>query len=235
MARGNAGRIALLVVTLGVAATCVRLGFWQLDRLQQRRDLNSTISSRLALPPQPLTAVLEGSSSPSELAYRRVWVEGAYDTGREITLYGRPLEGRPGDHLLTPLILADDTAIIVDRGWVPTAPGRGAGETPPEGLVTVRGFLVEPESSTTASAEVPSTVAKLDLTLIGQDLPYEVAPVALRLQEQSPPQVSGLPAPDTPPELDEGPHLSYAVQWFSFAGVAIIGYLALERRERTRS
>lgn len=238
MARFPARRIALLLMTLTVAATCVRLGFWQLDRLEQRRSHNSVVSARLASPLRPLDALLGVATPPQDLAYLRVEVTGTYDPDHEVTLYGRPLEGRPGDHVLTPLVIDDGTAVVVDRGWVPIRDGAQPGMTsPPSGPVTVRGFLIEPEASTHPEEgdPTPETVARLDLTLIGKGLPYDLAPVALQLTDQVPPQSSGLPVPAPEPKLDEGPHLSYAVQWFSFAAIAVIGYVVLEVRERRRT
>ncbi len=241
MARSSARRVALLVVAAGVAATCVRLGFWQLDRLQQRKNHNSVVSARLASPPRSLTALLKAGIPPQDLAYLRVETTGTYDPDHEVTLYGRPLEGRPGDHVLTPLVMDDGTAVIVDRGWVPTGDApQAAMASPPSGPVSVQGFLIEAEASTQPKEGDPpaDTIARLDLTLIQQGVPYALAPVALRLTEQAPPQSSGLPVPATEPqpdEADEGPHLSYAIQWFSFAAIAVIGYVVLERRERRRT
>lgn len=236
MSRPAVRRIALLVVSLGVAATCVRLGFWQLDRLEQRRGRNATIASRLALAPAPLAELLDEGLPPGGLAYRRVRAEGIYDLQHEFTLYGRPLEGRPGDHLLTPLLLEDGTAIVVDRGWIPTGSGASPDPVAPTDPVIVDGYLVEPEAATEPDGTTLSgTVSRLDLTLIGSGLQYSLAPVAIRLIEQLPAQGSGFPVPAPEPAFDEGPHLSYAIQWFSFAAVAVIGYLSLERRERRKA
>ena len=74
--------------------------------------------------------------------------------------------------------------------------------------------------------------AGVDVDGIASTLPYEVAPLPLRLTDQSPPQPGDLPRPEPPPELSEGPHLSYAIQWFSFAAIALVGAVILHRRDR---
>ncbi|HEX5950122.1 MAG TPA: hypothetical protein VFZ96_03895, partial [Actinomycetota bacterium] len=61
--------------------------------------------------------------------------------------------------------------------------------------------------------------------------PYELWPLAMQLEEQSPAQDGDMPVVVPRPELDEGPHLSYAVQWFIFATIALVGFVVLARRE----
>jgi surfeit locus 1 family protein len=75
-----------------------------------------------------------------------------------------------------------------------------------------------------------TTVRRVDVGAIARDLPYDVVPWFLQLQTQSPPS-GELPLPEPPPELTEGPHLSYAFQWFAFATIAAVGYVILVRRE----
>jgi cytochrome oxidase assembly protein ShyY1 len=215
-----APRVAILVIAAAVAALCVRLGFWQLDRLQERRASNDRIRAGLAAAP-----VVLDEAPGSDAALRRASAIGTYDVDREVVLFGRALEGRSGDHLLTPLRLSDGSALLVDRGWVPT----GTRSPAPEGEVEVRGFLLPPDSVGEA-VPVSGRVTDVDPDGIGRTLSYELAPVYLLLQVQRPP-ADGLPIPAPLPELSEGPHLSYAIQWFSFAAVAVIGGVVLLRRE----
>ncbi len=230
--------MALFALVLLVAAVCVRLGIWQLDRLEQRRALNDQVRSGLAAPPVTLPALTDGSSDPQALAYRRVEVTGTYDVERELLLYGRALEGRPGHHVLTPLLTGDGTAILVDRGWVPVemdAPPVAAA-APPSGKVTVTGFLLPVDQDDAGVVDRdpqgrPLTVRHDVPAALEDALGYALWPLPLQLQEQSPPQPSPLPAVVGPPELDEGPHLSYAVQWFTFATIALAGFAVLVRRE----
>lgn len=237
--------IALFVFALLVAATCIRLGIWQLDRLDQRRALNDRISTGLAAEPSTPEDLADLAGDPDDLEYRRMTVTGTYDLEHEVLWYGRALDGRPGHHVLTPLVYGTDpttseggTAILVDRGWVPSEldmpPVPQA--APPTGPVTVTGYLLPADGGAdTVIDRGPSgsilTVRHADPGALRDDVPYELWPLALQLQEQSPPQAGDLPASAPAPELDEGPHLSYAVQWFTFGTIALVGYVVLVRRE----
>src|SRR3954471_6990482 len=105
-----------LLVIIG-ALILGRLGIWQLDRLAQRRAFNSSLNTRMAQPPLPLTGA---AIDPEALEYRRVEVRGVYDPAQEIVLRNRELDGTPGVHVLTPLRLSgSNIAVLVDRGWIP--------------------------------------------------------------------------------------------------------------------
>ena len=218
-----------------MAAVCARLGFWQLDRLSQRRAFNEQVRAGLEADPASLRDTLAAAADPGDVAYRRVRATGAYDPTHEVVLYGRALDGRPGDHILTPLVLDDGTAIVVDRGWVPFEANRElpvpGGAAAPAGPVTVEGFLEPPDDASPPGDDAVTTIRRIDLELLQGQLPYELAPLALQLESQSPAQAA-LPVPAPGPELSEGPHLSYAIQWFAFATIALGGSALILRRER---
>ncbi|MDH4113750.1 MAG: SURF1 family protein [Actinomycetota bacterium] len=225
--------IGLTLFAIAVVVLCARLGVWQLDRLEGRRSFNERYAAGLAAAPTPLERLLRGGDA---LAYRRAIVKGRYDTDHEVILYGRSLEGRTGNHVLTPLVLADGRAIVVDRGWVPfemdTPPVSAA--APPAGEVEVRGPLFAPQPGGAGEVQEGqgrvTTVRTVDVEAIARDVPYELVPWFVQLQTQTP--TSGeLPVTEPPPELTDGPHLNYAFQWFAFASIAAIGYVILVRRE----
>ncbi len=228
----------LLAFALLIAVTCVGLGIWQIARLHQKQQYNAAVRAGLAAAPEPVSTLLPVGTDPQTVRYRRAAASGTYDVDREIVLYGRSREGQAGNHLLTPLVMADGSAVIVDRGWVPvgiSAPGDAAA-APPSGPVEVDGVLFASEGGPPGSVGTVSpaetTLARVDLARIQAQLPYPIAPVYLLLQTQSPAQASSLPIPATLPKLSEGPHLSYAVQWFTFAMIALIGFIVLALRER---
>ncbi len=224
--------IGLTLGTIVVVLVCVRLGMWQLDRLDGRRDFNARYAAGLAAAPRPLEQLLLDGGS---LAYRRAVATGVYDIDHEVILYGRALDGRAGNHVLTPLVLADGRAIVVDRGWVPfemDEPGVPRA-LPPPGEVEVRGALFAPQPGGAGDVAVGedrvTTVRSVDVEAIARDVPYGLVPWFIRLSTQSP-GGGALPVPEPPPELTDGPHLSYAFQWFAFASIATIGYVVLVRR-----
>ncbi len=230
MAARSARRIGLVVVALVVTVVCVRLGFWQLDRLHGRRAVNALLVAKESAPPVDVAGVTD----PATLAYAHVTATGTYDPAHEIILSGRTFQDQPGNHVLTPLVLANGSAILVDRGWVPLdvgTPPVGGATAPPAGTVTVAGLALPPDAvSDPPPSPAPSVVTRIDVGVAG--LPYRLAPVYLLLGTQDPPQTGGLPAAVPPPVPDEGPHLSYAFQWFSFAAIAVVGCVVLLVRDR---
>jgi surfeit locus 1 family protein len=225
------------VVAVGVAALCVRLGFWQLSRLDDRRASNARIAAGLA---EPIVAFEALPDAADEAAYRRVTATGTYLAGDELLLYGRPLDGRPGDHVLTPLRLDDDAGILlVDRGWVPFGADRTVpvpGAEPPTGAVTIEGVVLPSEDAAAFPEGADTgTVHAVELDAIAAATGLDLEPVYLLLRSQMPGSTNDLPVPTDLPPRDEGPHLSYAIQWFSFAAIALLGYGLLMRRDRRSS
>jgi cytochrome oxidase assembly protein ShyY1 len=221
-----------VLLALVVAGVCVKLGLWQLDRLHGRRDINARIRVGLAQPARPLRELLADHPATA-LGFRQVSVTGTYDTADEVILYGRTLAGENGNHVLTPLRPSDGgPLIVVDRGWVPfemDTPPIGAA-IPPSGEVTVTGALFPPDGSGGDALTSP-TVSRVDLTQLASTYGEDVFPMYVLLAEQTPPQPDDLPKPAPLPELTEGPHLSYALQWFAFATIALVGLVVLVRRD----
>lgn len=232
--RSAIGRWWLPTLAVIMALVCARLGMWQLDRLDQRRAANERVREGQAAPPVEIGVALEG-----QLIYRGVHATGTYDTAGELSLYGRPLDGQPGDHVLTPLVLDDGTRVLVDRGWVP--PGTGNDRSPPAdaaapaGQVEISGVLVPSEQGDAFADRDPSSrlIRAVNIDQMNE-AGAGLASVYILLDTQAPPQSSGLPVPAPLPELDEGPHLSYSIQWFAFGLIALIGAVVLVRR-RTRA
>lgn len=225
--------LAAHVVVLAVVVVCASLGFWQLRRLEERRALNSRIEARGSLPAEPIPR--PDATRPGELLYRPVEVRGVYDTDREVLVAGRSLGGRPGHHVLTPLVTEEGWGVVVERGWVPFELDRPpvAGAAPPDGVVRVVGVVLRSEDAGT-DGPAGGVLRRPDVAAIAGGLDYPVHPDYVRLQHQDPPQEGGFPVAVGPPETTEGPHLGYAVQWFLFGGTAIGVYLALAWREARR-
>ncbi len=224
-------RVAVVVIAVAVAATCVNLGLWQLRRLDERRARNAEILDRRSSSPLSIEDV---AGSAAADPYRPATARGSYDVEHEVLVYGRSLDGEAGHHVVTPLLLPDGGGVLVVRGWVPfamqAAPVRAA--APPAIEVRVEGFLAPDEGDGSVAPDPDGIVRVLDVRGIASSLPYDVFPLPLQLADQTPPQPGSLPIPVGLPDLSEGPHLSYAIQWFSFAVVALIGAVVLLRRDR---
>jgi len=230
-------RFVLPAILVVVALICARLGVWQLHRLRQRRAANAMA---LTARNQPVVDLSAGPL-PTEvaLAQRRVRATGRYDRAHEIVLRGVSFEEAPGVQVVTPLVLASGKAILVKRGFVPAPDAVHAdlaGLDEP-GEVSVSGVALPIDSSRAKGAPLTNdgrtTWARLDLPALRATMPYRLLPVYL-LQAPD----SGLPRSPRrlpPPAFDDGPHLSYALQWFAFATTALIvaGILAFRSPGRS--
>lgn len=223
--------LAFLLLSLAVAAVCLRLGFWQLDRLEDRRAQNAVIRTRQALPALDLARV---DWSRSDLAYRTAEGEGAWDSAHEIVLVNRARQGVAGVHLVTPLrIEGSPDSILTDRGWLPqeSAAGEARAAYAGTGSMRVRGVLKPAQEEPSWSFLADPTPAPqgtrrtswrvLHIPWIQRQVPYPLAPYYLELTAAP----AHGPQPDPEPDLDlsEGPHLGYAIQWFLFSAIALGG------------
>ena len=235
----------LFVLALIVAF--VNLGFWQLRRLDERRTYNALVESRQELPTATIEELLpEGTASTEEqvddVTFRPVTMSGTYAPDQEVLIRNRSYDGVPGFWLVTPLRLADGRAVAVNRGWVPFATTSPDGPwpdfAPPTGEVTVDGVVRESQTRGSGLVGGPvdasegrlSTLSRVDVARLDQQVPEALYPLAVDLRTQTPSQSGDLPLPVPPPELGEGNHLNYAGQWFIFATLTAIVYPLLLRR-----
>jgi len=197
--------IAGLVIAWLIAIACVRLGIWQISRLHERRALNAAIEARGRLP------VLTGTGMEplDSVEWRRVRAVGAYDFTRERVWTGRTFEGVPGVALLTPLRLANGGVVWVNRGWVPS----------PDATQVDTSRWREPDSAEVVGVAVGHAGVPF---LVEDSLPPRAT------GESGGPMIRRWP----PPSLSEGPHLSYVIQWFSFAAIILGGSLILFTKRR---
>lgn len=219
-------RWAPLAIGIVVAAVCARLGLWQLDRLEQRRVRNATIREALSAEPVQLDASPASPASSASLHYHRAQAAGTLDFSHQQVVVLRPLGGVPGVHIATPLRLSDTTAVLVVRGWVASPDGKTvdlAALSEPEST-TVRGYVVEAEAAAKAEpSDWPAFVRRADPALV----PNAVVPRLVLWRTELPATAPAVMWPLELPELTNGPHLSYAIQWFAFGVIAIVGSAAL--------
>jgi len=212
-------------IAVTAAAACVGLGVWQLHRLRERRARNAEIVSRRAA---PVVELVGRGASVDALRQRRVRARGVYDYDRERVWGARTWEGVPGVALLTPLRLPDGAAVFVDRGWAPSV----------DAFHVDAARLREPDSAAVLGLAFAAPRDRGDVDQrLADSLPYPLLPFVLQALPDSladrrlPPGLRRWPAP----ELSNGPHLSYAIQWFSFAIIIVVGTTALLRQATTSS
>ncbi len=228
---GRANRVVFAGLAVVAAALFVRLGFWQLSRRQQRLARNALVADRYAA---PATDVASLSRDTAASRFRRARATGTLDYDHELTFATRSYKGSPGVYFLTPLKLrGSDTAVLVNRGWVYSPDGSTVDHAKwREADSTFVGYVDElPSSGGATFTNKPTVIARLSYDVVAKALPYPVFPfylVALGDSANAPDKVARLSLPP----LDAGPHLSYAVQWFCFAAIALVGAaVVLKRRE----
>jgi surfeit locus 1 family protein len=232
----------LVLVAMGVM---VRLGIWQLDRLAQRRALNARIEQGMALPPLNLNQDIPVDQLTG-MSYRAATVTGRFDPSGEVVLRNQVLDSQPGYYLLTPLLIdGSNTAILVNRGWIPLdrgGPEKRTTYAQPE-LTTLTGRLMlsqqEPKFGGVPDPVLAPNQTRLDawnfinLERIQQQIAQPLLPVYLALTPEDSGAVQpGMPQPASLEiDLSEGPHLSYAIQWFAFALTLGLGYPFYVRKQ----
>ena len=207
--------LAAAILALAVAALFVRLGVWQLHRLADRKTRNGEIQAAhaLAAVELPLHRV-----EPEALRDRRAHARGVYDYAHERVWKGRTYDDAPGVALLTPLRLSDGSAVFVDRGWVPS----------PDAVHVDATRYREGDSADVTGLALPAPRDRGDVNpaALKDSLPYTTLAIVLQLDDTAAPHPAGLKR-WRPPALDNGPHLSYAIQWFSFAAIVLVGVAVL--------
>jgi len=232
--------LATVLVFAG-GALCVRLGIWQLDRLEQRRAFNAHVESMWAA--EPITLDGQSSEDLTTLEYRAVSVSGRYDFENQVALRNRYFQDEYGYHLLTPLLLDDGSAVLVDRGWIPA----DGNDSPAAwrkydqlGRVMVKGQIrlgqTKPDLGGVPDPTLTPGQTRLDfwnlvnLERIQSQVPYPLLNVFVQpdvdLEDTEP------PVPYQPTiELTEGSHQGYAIQWFTYATILVVGYPFFVRKQ----
>ena len=234
------------ILVIAAVVVMVRLGFWQLDRLEQRKAFNARVEAQLAESPLELTNQ-NLDLDLFNMEYRSAVVSGEYDHERQVVLRNQDWQGRLGVHLLTPLVISGgEKAILVDRGWVPYEDftGDNLSQYEDPGLVEVEGTIRRSQSKPLIGGRADQTPGPgedplkawywININDISGQFPYELLPV---YQVSSPDLIEEQMPYRSEEELDlsEGSHLGYAFQWFTFAAILGIGYSIYVRKEEEQA
>jgi cytochrome oxidase assembly protein ShyY1 len=220
--------LILFVVVLGVVF--VNMGQWQLDRLAQRKERNATTVANEQKPVQPYEQVFTHPITDAD-QWQRVEARGTFDADHQFIVRYRSNGDVKGYEVITPLRTASG-AVLVDRGFIPVTRGTpipSVAPEPPTGEVTVIGHVRRDEQGRRAAiTPVDNQLRLINSAVIATTLPYPISSGYISLLTVEPEQQGGF-QPIRVPELSEGPHFWYAVQWFMFTAVAVAGIVVFIR------
>ncbi|MEL4357237.1 MULTISPECIES: SURF1 family cytochrome oxidase biogenesis protein [unclassified Luteococcus] len=225
--------IGLVVFVVLLGALFIRLGEWQMHRLDWRRETNARVVAYQQQPVKPYQQVFTHPIADDE-QWQRVTATGTFDAKNQIQAMYRSQNKESGSEVVTPLHTDQGEWLLVNRGFIPRA--QGANEVavlpdPPSGKVTVTGYVRRSEHGKDQAITPQDKMVRLiNAPAIGKSLNRQVLDGYVGLTEITPPQ-SGNLKPMPTPELDEGPHLSYAIQWFCFTAIAVAGAVVLIRSD----
>lgn len=234
----------MAVVVLVVAM--VAAGFWQLRRLDDKRAYKSLVEDRqdqVAVAVGDLLRPDQGVDDPlvDDVLYRTVTATGTYLDDATVVVENRTLNSASGAWVLTPLVLDDGTAAVVNRGFIGfDRQGDIAAPPAPGGVVSVEGLVFPSQTRGRFGPTDPAdgeleVLARVDIDRYEAQLDVDVLPAYIQAVSSEPPEAAAVDGSPQlvalgPPATDEGPHLAYAAQWFIFTTIAAGGYLLLLRK-----
>lgn len=222
-ARGR--HIVVFVAALAGAVLTARLGVWQLSRASQKEELQAALDSRGSAPPLAQAQLAVEPAMAGEQHYRRITLRGRWAGDRTVFLDNRPMAGRAGFYVLTPLLLGDGAdAVMVQRGWVPRDAAdrtRVPSVVSPQGEVTVEGRIAPPPSRLYAlGAEAGGTIRQnLDLDGFSRETGLRLRPLSVQMTDVAGAPPDGLLREWPAPAFGVHKHYGYAFQWFALAAL----------------
>ena len=230
--------VMITLAAIVVALLTARLGVWQLSRAAEKNALQAATREQARLP--VLDGLPSDSRPASQLHHRRVQLRGRWSPSHTVYLDNRQMNGRPGFFVVTPLLLADGRAVLVQRGWLP----RNVNERtriddapPPEGEVRIEGRIAPPPSRLFEfdGADSGRIRQNIDLDVFARETGLRLVPLSvLQTGSSADKLLRGWPAPAT----GVAKHHGYAFQWFGLSALVVMLYVWFQliqpRRQRSR-
>jgi cytochrome oxidase assembly protein ShyY1 len=228
--------IGFHLLCLAAIVAMINLALWQLRRLDEKQTFNDRVTSHTDADVVPLDDTLL-QQPQDDLIYRRVETAGTYLATPQFEVVNVTQDGTTGRDAVNALQLDDGSLLIVNRGFVPTGTPVPA---PPTGEVQLLGRLKAAQRAGTGQpaddgSQQLTEIRRVDLDALGQQFDVPLAPMYLELLQSGPTEPASV-SPVAFPELTEGPHLSYAVQWSIFSICVAVGWVfAVRKSIRARS
>ena len=220
--------------TVPALVVILALGFWQLQRLQEKLAVIEAFEARVTA---PAVAPPPAGAPVAEIEFQRVSATGRYLVDKEVLILGRPFDGNTGFHVVVPFALDDGRVILINRGWIPEKfgplPRRPARLAPPRDSVTVNGLVhvVRPKGRFVPDNEP------------GRDMWFTITPSEIGAAKgldavatyyidrlRPTPRDRQLPIGASTEVSVRNDHLQYAITWFSFAISRAVIYVLYHRR-----
>jgi cytochrome oxidase assembly protein ShyY1 len=228
--------VALHLLAVVLVVVMANLSMWQFNRLNERRDFNAEVRGRASLQPVPLADLL--MTSPEDGEWRPVVAKGTFRAQDEVIVLNRSQDNTAGVDALTPFDFTVDEksyAVLVDRGFVPMTADI---PPPPSGEVEFLGRVRKSQERRLGGLTDPATgvlreVQRVNVERLAGQVAISAEQTVLPFYVdflESPAVTGNLPARVANPDLSEGPHLSYAIQWIIFAICAVVAWFILVRR-----
>lgn len=219
----------------GLATLMVFLGIWQLHRLDDRRARNAEIELNTT---QDIVTATQDIGSPTD-EWRRVVLTGKYVEGSDISVINRSQDGVAGDNVAAVFETEANGPFLVNRGFVPLSVTK---QPAPRDAISLVGYVRMNQTrrnvgAIDSSAKGTTEFQRYDLERIKTALDIGInTNFYVQLIKESPSTNAQWPSPVPFPTVDEGPHFSYAMQWFFFSFVALAGWIVvIVRKVRSSS
>jgi surfeit locus 1 family protein len=231
-----------VALAVALAGLFVRLGFWQLDRRAERQRANAFVRAQMQRPPVPYPELIRKSPltpTPKALLvdtalapwWRRTTIVGKPEYAEEFVVMGRSRNGSPGVHIFTPLRVDGlKEVVLVNRGWVYSPDAATIDLTRwRENRDTFTGYTEQLPWGHSFSIVKGRGIRPLYHNGVSRVLPYSFQGLYVVALDSGGPEA---PARLSLPSLSDGPHLSYAIQWFCFAAIALGGAVIVWHKAR---
>ena len=217
-------RVIVFVAALAASLGTARLGVWQLDRAAGKQALQQAIDERFALPPLPAASLASAAEAAAGQWHRQVRLRGRWMPAGTVFLENRQHAGKPGFVVLTPLQLADGTAVVVQRGWMPrdfVDRTRVAAPALPDGEVEIEARIAPPPARLLEfeGAGAGPIRQNLDLEAFSREIGRPLRPLSLLQLEGAVPVSDGMVRDWPRPSSGVHKHHGYAFQWFALSAL----------------
>lgn len=244
MRRAFSSLLQLLPALAALAAILLftRLGFWQLDRAEEKQVMQTAYQDQIRAAPVDLTQAVKLRERAQGMHWRRCILNGSYDPHRIFLLDNQVYRGAVGYQVFSRFILPDGVSVLVDRGWVAAPETRS--EAPPIGAITRPSTLTGvakpvPATGIELAPDVPENmggnlfrVQRIDLAQLAAGIGRPLLPYVVRLDPDTP---GALVWNGSEPGFNRERHLGYAFQWFALATTVLVIYIVLKLKNRRRT